>query len=479
MSRKHFLQILAIAAGMAAWSLPTVLSGGPAGARKPSIIFVMCDDLGYGDLGCYGQQMIRTPNVDRMAAEGLLFRQHYAGSTVCAPSRCVLMTGLHTGHAYVRGNRETKPMGQLPLPPDTKTLPAIMKQAGYTTALIGKWGLGGPGTTGIPTKQGFDYFFGYLCQRHAHNYYPEFLFRNEERVPLPGNKTAPEWTDRGDGAGVAVKRGQYTHDLMAAEALAYVERNKAKPFFLYLALTIPHANNEAGEKGMEVPSQEPYADEKWGEPQRGHAAMITRMDRDIGRLLAKLKELAIDDTTLVFFTSDNGPHAEGGANPNFFKSAGPLRGYKRALYEGGIRVPMIARWPGKIKPGTTDHISAFWDILPTCAELAGAPVPTKLDGISLLATLRGDEAGQKKHPYLYWEYNPGKTQAVRWVDWKAIRFLTSGKVELYNLATDLGEKKDVAGENPQILGRIKLLMNLARRPSPHFPLIPKKRGKKS
>lgn len=442
-----------------------------AGPDRPNIIFVLTDDLGYGDLGCYGQQVIQTPNIDRMAAEGMLFTDAYAGSTVCAPSRCCLMTGMHTGHAYVRGNKEAKPMGQLPLPEDAVTVPKLLKSRGYRTALIGKWGLGGPGSTGTPNNQGFDYFFGYLCQRHAHNYYPEFLFRNDERVPLP-NKVAG---DRDDGAGVATVRGQYSHDLMAREALQFIEQNRELPFFLYLALTIPHANNEAGKKGMEVPSYGPYGHEDWPDAQKGHAAMITRMDGDIGRLLAKLKELDLDGDTIVFFSSDNGPHKEGGADPDFFDSNGPLRGTKRDLHEGGIRVPLIARWPGKIEAGSgTDHVCAFWDFLPTCCDLAGAVPPGNIDGFSILPTLLNRPGQQKKHRYLYWEFHEqGKKQAVRMGHWKGIRLNVAknpdGPIELYDLRTDLGETTDVASEHPDVVKRIVELMAVAHRPSELWP----------
>ncbi len=447
--------------------------------QKPNILFILCDDLGWGDLGCYGQKMIKTPCIDRMAQEGLRFTDHYAGSTVCAPSRCVLMTGLHTGHAYVRGNRETRPMGQVPLPEGTLTVAALLKKAGYRTALIGKWGLGGPGSSGIPRRQGFDYFFGYLCQRHAHNYYPEFLFRNEERIPIPGNKVAEKWRKRGDGAGVAIKRTTYSHDLFVKEALAYLERNRRGPFFLYLALTIPHANNEAGRNGMEVPRLEPYAAAtNWPAPQKAHASMITRMDRDIGKILAKLKELGIDKKTVVFFSSDNGPHAEGGASPYFFKSAGPFRGYKRDLYEGGIRVPLIVWWPGTVPKGkVSDLPSAFWDFLPTCCELAGIPVPPGTDGVSLVPTLTGHPERQKRHHYLYWEFPARMTQAVRFRNWKAVRFIRAGKVELYDLAKDPGEKHDVAASHPEILARLKLIMATAHSPSSLFPLFPHERHK--
>ncbi|UCD57521.1 MAG: arylsulfatase, partial [Candidatus Hydrogenedentota bacterium] len=428
---------------------------------KPNIIFVMADDLGYGDLGCYGQAQIKTPHIDRLAAQGMRFTDHYAGSTVCAPSRCSLMTGLHTGHTYVRGNREIKPMGQLPLLPDTVTIPQILKKAGYSTALVGKWGLGGPGSTGIPNKQGFDYFFGYLCQRHAHNYYPEYLFRNEDLVPLSGNKIA---NPREDGAGVAVERGQYSHDMIAEEALQFIETNKDRPFFLYLAVTIPHANNEAGRKGMEVPDYGIYKDRDWPEPQKGHAAMISRLDRDLGRLMETLKRSGIDKKTLVLFTSDNGPHREGGANPEFFDSNGPLRGNKRDLYEGGIRVPLIARWPGKVKPGTVSHhVSAFWDFLPTFAELAGLGHPPSVDGISMMPTLLGKPAKQKQHEFLYWEFHErGSKQAVRMGDWKAVRFGANGKLELYNLKEDIGEKNDVAKNHPDIVAKIESYLKTAR-----------------
>jgi arylsulfatase A-like enzyme len=432
-------------------AMPARTTAAASTREKPNIIYIMVDDLGYGDLGCYGQKRIKTPHLDAMAAEGLRFTDHYAGSTVCAPSRCVLMTGLHTGHAFVRGNREVKPMGQWPLPEGTVTVARLLGQAGYATGLIGKWGLGGPDSSGIPNRQGFDDFFGYLCQRHAHNFYPEFLFRNSERVPLEGNRVA---TPRADGAGVAVERSQYSHDLCADEALAFVERNAGRPFFLYLALTIPHANNEAGKRGMEVPSLEPYADGDWPEPQKGHAAMITRMDRDVGRLLVKLKKLGLDGKTLVLFTSDNGPHREGGNDPDFNDSNGPLRGIKRDLYEGGIRVPLIARWPGRIKPaGVTDHVSAFWDFLPTACEVAGVDPPGEIDGISYLPTLLGQDARQKKHEYLYWEYR--SKQAVRMGRWKAVWPSRTGPGQLFDLETDLGEAVDVSDHH---LARYAILM---------------------
>jgi arylsulfatase A-like enzyme len=439
------------------------IGGGQAG-RKPNIIFILADDLGYGDLGCYGQPIIQTPNIDRMASEGMIFTDHYAGSTVCAPSRCCLMTGKHTGHAFVRGN------ARLPLRPGDVTVAELLQQAGYTTGIIGKWGLGEPETTGIPNRQGFDSWFGYLNQRHAHNYYPEYLWRNEAKVALD-NEVRPV----NPPGGVATKRVQYSHDLFAIEALSFIEQHREEPFFLYLALTIPHANNQAKAEGMEVPSHEPYSDEDWPDPQKGHAAMITRMDGDVGRLLEKLKAQGLDEDTLVLFSSDNGPHKEGGADPAFFNSSGPLRGYKRALYEGGIRVPLIARWPGKIAAGSgTNHVSAFWDFLPTCCDLAGVVPPTDIDGLSMLPTLLGKSRRQRKHRFLYWEFHEqGKKQAIRMADWKGVRLNVAqdpdGPIELYHLDADPGETTDLASDHPEIVAQIAGLMRTARTPSEHWP----------
>jgi arylsulfatase A-like enzyme len=436
-------------------------------ADRPNIIFILADDLGYGELGCYGQTVIQTPFIDQMAAEGMRFTNHYAGSTVCAPSRCCLMTGLHTGHAYVRGNTEVKPMGQLPLPEGTATLPRMLQQAGYTTALIGKWGLGGPGSPGTPNNQGFDYFFGYLCQRHAHNHYPAFLFRNDERVAL---RNVVE-SDRLDGAGVATSKGEYAYDLMEAEALEFLGANKDRPFFLYLAVTLPHANNEAGVNGMEVPDYGEYADKDWPQAEKGRAAMISRLDRGVGRILRRVKNLGLDENTLVFFASDNGPHREGGSDPNFFDSNGSLRGIKRDLYEGGIRVPLIARWPGRVEAGAVaDHVSAFWDFFPTLAVLSGGEAPAGTDGVCMAPTLLGIPRKQKQHEYLYWEFHErGFAQAVRWGQWKAVR-LPSGKLELYDLTADPGETKDVAADHRDVVIKIRNYLAEARTESPHWPV---------
>jgi arylsulfatase A-like enzyme len=429
--------------------------------RPPNIVFILADDLGYGDLGCYGQKQMQTPNLDRLAAEGMRFTQCYAGSTVCAPSRCALMTGKHTGHATIRGN------ALVPLRADDVTVAEVLKQSGYTTGLIGKWGLGEPGTMGIPNRKGFDYFYGYLNQVHAHNYYPDYLWKNQEKVAIAGNVVKN---------GVASQRGQYSHELFTRQALEFVNEHRSKPFFLYLAYTIPHANNERGRaegNGMEVPSDAPYSNKPWPQVEKNHAAMITRLDADVGRLMTRLKELDLDEKTIVFFSSDNGPHNEGGADPQFFHSSGPLRGFKRDLTEGGIRVPMIVRWPGKIGSGrVSDQVWAFWDFLPTAADLAGAKTPPGLDGVSVMPTLLA-KGEQKQHAFLYWEFHErGSQQAVRMGDWKAIRASLGVPLVLYNLRTDLGETKNVAAEHRDVVARIEAYLQSARTESAQWPLRP-------
>ncbi|NLH42483.1 MAG: arylsulfatase [Planctomycetes bacterium] len=457
-TRRGFLRLTGLAASSLVAGCHSDRRGEAwSAAERTNVIFILADDLGYGDLGCYGQQAIQTPNLDRMAREGMIFTNHYAGSTVCAPSRCCLMTGLHSGHAFIRGN------DRIPLRPSDVTVAELMKQAGYATGIIGKWGLGEPDTTGVPNRKGFDYWFGYLNQQHAHNYYPDYLWRNEEKVPL-ANKVEPV----GAAGGVATTRVQYSHDLFAAEALKFLDRHRKQPFFLYLAFTIPHANNESKPDGMEVPSYGAYADRDWPNPQKGYAAMITRMDRDIGRLLDRLKALGLDGKTLVLFSSDNGPHREGGADPAFFRSSGGLRGDKRDLYEGGIRVPLIARWPGRIPAGSgSDHVCAFWDFLPTCCELAGVATPRKMDGLSYLPTLLGRSDEQQSHPYLYWEFHEqGKKQAVRMGNWKGVRLnvakAPNGPIELYDLAADPAERENIADRNPEVVSRIASIMTSAR-----------------
>ncbi len=436
-------------------------AGATAAAQtKPNIIFIQADDLGYGDLSVYGQRKFTTPNIDRLAAEGIRFTQYYAGSTVCAPSRSALITGKHTGHTRIRGN------ARYPLLPEDVTVAEVLKSANYKTALIGKWGLGETETTGAPNRQGFDYFFGYLNQRHAHNYYPTFLWRNEERVKL--RNVVPD--EDAEGSGNATDRLDYSHDLFAEEALKFIERSSGGPFFLYLAFTTPHANNEARNKGMEVPELGEFASKDWPDPEKGKAAMITRMDRDIGRVMALLKKLRIDDNTIVFFTSDNGPHREGGADPDFSDSNGPLRGIKRDLYEGGIRVPMIARWPKRIKAGAqSDHVWAHWDFLPTAAEIAGARAPGDIDGVSMLQALLGKK--QRGHEFLYWEFHErGFSQAVRTGDWKAVRKSPASPLELYDLKTDIGEQTDVANKHPNVVKKIEDYLRTARTESELWPV---------
>lgn len=439
--------------------LPPSIPAASARPEKPNIIYIMADNLGYGDLGCYGQEKIRTPNLDRMASEGTRFTQFYAGSTICAPSRCVLMTGLHTGHARIRGN------STVPLLPGDVTIAEVLKSAGYATAICGKWGLGEQDSTGIPTRQGFDFFFGYLNQVHAHNYYPEFLWRNEERAPLRNVVVRPQGRGAIMHGGAATTRVDYSHDLIVEQAFDFIRSHRERPFFLYWAPTIPHVNNESylvGRHGAEVPDDGEYADRDWPEVEKGVAAMISRLDRDVGRLLALLKDLAIDGNTVVFFTSDNGPQQEGGRHPAFFKSSGPLRGILRDMYDGGIRVPMIVRWPGRIAEGAvSDHVWAMWDILPTAAAIAGAEIPGTLDGISMLPALLGKP--QAEHAFLYWEFHErGFDQAVRMGDWKAVRRGFNAPLELYDLKTDLGERNDVARRHPDIVSRIEACLTTAR-----------------
>lgn len=446
---------------------------------KPNIIFVLADDLGYGDLGCYGQQLIKTPQLDQMAAEGMKFRQFYAGNTVCAPSRAVLMTGRHMGHVHVRGNAGANVDIQT-LRDEDVTVPEILKQAGYATALCGKWGLGDEvdgGLAGIPNRQGFDYFFGYLNQVHAHNYYPEFLWEDRHHVVL---RNVVEKTGRNYGAfegGAATERLDYSHDLVTQHALDFVRKQAAvreRPFFLYLALTIPHANNEGTRmtgNGQEVPDFGEYASRDWSDQDKGQAAMISRMDADMGKLFALLQELKIDDQTVVMFSSDNGPHDEGGHHPDMFQPAGPLRGMKRDLYEGGIRVPMIVRWPGKTPAGSiSDHQGYFGDLLATVADLAGVPAPAGLDSVSFVPEITGHHDQQRVHDYLYWEfYERGSAQAVVHGKWKAVRKpMFTGPVELYDLSTDLGEAHDIAVEHADIVQAMGKAMDAAHQDHPHW-----------
>ncbi len=481
---------------LGAWAiLPLVLASCAPVDQQPNIVFIVADDLGYGELGSYGQQHIRTPNLDRLAADGTRFTNHYSGSPVCAPSRAVLLTGLHTGHAYIRDNdempergdvwRDLSLEGQRPLLQGTRTIGSMLQEAGYTTGAVGKWGLGGPGSTGEPNKLGFDHWYGYLDQRMAHNYYPIHLWRNGEKDILEGNEyfhphqRLPEDADPTDPASYTPYTGtQYSMDRMAEEALQFIRDNKDNPFFLYLPFTIPHVSLQVPEESLEeylgVLPDTPYRGEKGYLPHRApraaYAAMITRMDREIGRIMTLLEELQLADNTVIMFTSDNGPTFNGGTDSEFFNSAGPLRGLKTEIYEGGIRVPLIARWPDKIAPGVVSgHVSAFWDFYPTFAEIAGAELPEELDGLSMLPTLLGTPAEQQQHEYLYWEFQ-GR-QAVRMGRWKGIRNGVDREIELYDLETDIGEQHDVANDNQDVVARITDIMMTARTESELFPLL--------
>jgi arylsulfatase A-like enzyme len=457
---------------LAAW-LSVVFSA--AAANKPNIVFILADDLGYGDLGCYGQKTIKTPQLDRMAAEGMKFTQFYAGSTVCAPSRCVLMTGKHLGHATVRGNAGSANTVAQMLKPDDVTLAELLKGAGYRTGLIGKWGLGMPGDDGVPNKQGFDYFFGYLSQHHAHNHYPDFLWRNDQKVSLP-NVVTPV----GDqGGGYATKRVQYAGDLFFAEAENFIEQNRANPFFLYLALVVPHANNERSKElgdGQEVPDYGIYSEQPWHSSVKGQAAMVTRMDEGVGKVLAKLKQLGLAENTLVLFSSDNGPHKEGGPSydPDFFDANGPFTGIKRSLTDGGIRVPFLAWWPGKVKAGVvSEHVGYFGDMMATFADLAGAKAPEKLDSLSIAPTLLS-QGQQAKHEFLYWEfYEKGVNQAVLLNGrWKGIRLQkTTAPIALYDLKNDVAEQTNLAAKYPDLVGRIGTIMRTERYDNEHWKLV--------
>lgn len=472
MARPFVPAVIAAAtlAAMSAWAAAEPL--------RPNIIFILADDLGYGDLGSYGQAVIRTPQLDRMAAEGIRFTDFYAGATVCAPSRSVLMTGQHLGHTHVRGNAPGPDMTAQSLRDEDVTVAEILKRAGYATALFGKWGLGEVGLEGHPLRQGFDTFFGYLNQVHAHNYYPAFLWRGLEKAPLANVVRRVERTYGGFQGGWATERREYSHDVILREALAWIGAARSEPFFLYLALTIPHANNEGTRgtgDGAEVPDHGAYADKPWPAQDKGQAAMITRMDRDIGRLLDRLAELGLAERTLVMFSSDNGPHNEAGHDLLRFNPSGPLRGIKRDLYEGGIRVPFLARWPGTVQPRrVSDHIGYFGDLMATVSELSGAASPDGIDSVSFVPTLLGQPSRQRQHAHLYWEfYEGGSAQAVRLRQWKGVRKpMLSGPIELYDLSRDLAEKYNVARNHPEIAREVEAIMEREHVPHPNWRVRP-------
>lgn len=434
---------------------------------KPNIIYILADDLGYGDIGVYGQAKIETPNLDKMASQGMLFTQHYAGSTVCAPSRSVLMTGQHTGHTPIRGNSEVMPEGQLPMSGSAVTIAEVLKEAGYTTGAFGKWGLGFVGTEGDPNNQGFDEFYGYNCQRQAHRYYPKHLWHNDEKVMLDGNDFN--------------KTEIYAPNIIHQNALRFIEENKDKPFFMFYPNIIPHAEIIMPEGELiknyrgkfeetpfnnKIPGSD-YGDESFEvrhytsqpEPLATFAAMVSLLDQQVGEILDKIKKLGIENNTIIVFTSDNGPHQEGGADPEFFSSNAGLRGFKRDLYEGGIKVPMIVKWANTIEPGSkSEHISAFWDVMPTFADIAGTSTPLNIDGVSFLPELLGEK--QKTHEHLYWEFHrQGGKQAIRKGKWKLVKLnvfdVEKTALELYNLETDPSEKQDVSQKYPEIVAELE------------------------
>lgn len=444
--------------------------------QSPNIVYILADDLGYGDLSCYGQARFSTPNIDRLSVEGIRFTQHYAGCTVSAPSRSCLMTGLHTGHTPIRGNKNWDPEGNWPLPAGTYTIGNMLRARGYATGAFGKWGLGYINTEGDPQKQGFDEFYGYNCQTLAHNYYPDHLWHNHEKICLHEN-------DNGN-------RGAYSPDLIHKAALEFIRNNKDKPFFLFYPTTIPHAELFVKEeyigkyRGKLLPEKSfkgvddgpSFRLGGYGSQQESHAAfaaMVKQLDDYVGEILTELKNLGLENNTIVMFASDNGPHLEGGADPDYFNSNGDFKGYKRDMYEGGIRTAFIAKWPGHIRAGAqSDHVSAFWDVLPTFAEITGAEIPDGIDGISFLPALFGKE--QKNHKYLYWEFHEqGGKAAIRMDKWKAVILNVDdpakSRTELFDLSVDLSEKNDLASSNPEIVKNMEEMIREAHTPSDVFP----------
>jgi len=438
-------------------------------ATKPNIIFIFADDLGYGDIGCYGQQKIETPNIDKLAQKGMKFTQFYSGSTVCAPSRSSFLTGLHTGHTAIRGNTSYPPEGQTPIPDSVITFANILQQNGYATAAFGKWGLGYITTSGDPNKKGFDLFYGYNCQTLAHNYYPDHLWNNHDRIDF------------------AAKDSIYSADIIHQKAIQYIKNSGEKPFFIYLPYTIPHGEVIAPHDStyyyyikkfneQPVTAKRMYDGRPLGEyPHASFAAMVSRLDKYVGEIVKLVEEKGIADNTLIIFTSDNGPHKEGGGDPDYFNSNGIYKGIKRDLYEGGIRVPFIAYLPGKIRSSVIDKPAALWDMYPTFLQMAGVPVTQKVDGISLGPTLF-HTGKQAEHEYFYWEFheNDGR-QAVRWGKWKAIKLavtkISDPAIELYDLDKDPQEINNLAAQNPGIVKKMAELFSKEHRYNLDWPLL--------
>jgi len=480
-------RFLAALSGLAACAVA------PQNPSPPNIVYILADDLGYGELGCYGQEKIRTPHLDRLASEGMRFTQHYCGAPVCAPSRCVLVTGKHLGHARVRNNREVKPEGQHPIHIEDVTLGEMLQGAGYVTAAIGKWGLGPVGSSGDPNAQGFDLFYGYNCQRVAHSYYPPHMWRNNEKVIINLRPARGHHRPKPDAEiDFASYIGEnYAPDAMNAEVERFVRENRDRPFFLYFAPVEPHVAMQPPQEWVDRYPKEwderPYRGDHGyvphPRPRAGYAAMISDLDEHVGQLLDLLEELGLSNNTIVIFSSDNGPtHDVGGVDTEFFDSTGGLRGRKGRVYEGGIRVPMIARWPGHIEAdSTTDHPSAFWDVMPTLADIAGCDAPADTDGISFAPTLRG--AGeQPQHDFLIWEFpGYGGQRAVIFGDWKLVRSdlkprrnapRHEARTELFNLATDPREEHDVSEEHPEVVGRGMQILAAEIVDSSDFPMPP-------
>ena len=452
----------------------------------PNVVFILADDLGWGDLSCYGQELFETPNIDALAARGLRFTQCYSGTTVSAPSRSCLVTGTHSGHTAVRGNVELPPEGQFPLPEGSQTFFNDLKSTGYTTGAFGKWGLGGVGSTGDPGKQGIDTFFGFNCQLLAHSYYPDHLWDNDSRVDLEDNRDD-----------IPYGQGTYAPDLIHEKALKFLDERASdgKPFFMWYPTTIPHAElivpeDSIIQKYRGIYPEKPYKGIDDGPyfrkggyvsqeyPHATFAAMVSRLDMYVGQIVNRLKELGLYENTVIMFASDNGPHKEGGHDPDFFNSNGPWRGYTRDVYEGGIRVPMIVSWPGHIAKGETDFMCSFWDMMPTLRDLTGSASPEGMDGVSLLPLLKGKK-GQKEHDFLYFEFQElNGRQAVRKGPWKLVHMNIRGdapRFELYNLENDPGETEDLAAKMPEKVNELKVIMEESHIPNPDFPLLPGER----